>query len=76
MKDKPSGPGPGDSLTLDPSKPHVTAVCPCGGQYMAGESTSGVCFVLHSMPPCDAYIALEVTPFLRWARAHGARTLS
>lgn len=71
-----SKPDVGDSLTLDVSKPHVTASCPCGGQFTAGEGTDGTAFVLHSMPPCKKYLQLDVITFLTWARTHGARTLS
>jgi len=66
----------GDSLTIDVRKPHVTAVCPCGGEFTAGESTDGVPFAIHSLPTCPKFVELGVAEFMRWARLHGARTLS
>jgi len=67
----------GTTTTLDETKPHATLQCPCGGTATAGEAAEdGHCFVLHSLPPCVAYLQKDVTDYLQWAREHGARALS
>jgi hypothetical protein len=71
-----SQPQEGDTLTLNVHQPHVTATCPCGGQFTAGECTNGEGMTVHSIPPCEKYLALDVIAFLQWARRNGARTLS
>lgn len=64
------------TLELDTNKPHVTARCPCGGQYTAGESKCGEAFVLHTMPPCDNYMKMNVLDFLKSSRLNGAKPIS
>jgi hypothetical protein len=62
----------GDSVFLDTNKPHVTAQCPCGGQYTAGSLSNGDAAVLHSIPYCENFDKLEPIEFMRVSRLGGA----
>lgn len=71
---------PGQEVTIDRTRPWVRARCPCGGEFIAGETTRSdphmfefVC--LHTMPPCTQYVVLPVKEFMRDARERGAVTI-
>ena len=40
----------------------------CGGTFSAGHDGSGVGAVLHSLPPCDRYLALTPDAYLHAVR--------
>lgn len=50
--------------------------CPfCGGKFEAVQQDNGTPGVVHSMPPCEKFIALDVIAFLRAARLAGTRQM-
>ena len=51
----------------------VESKCPCGGKATAGygttpDGTKNVPSVLHTWPPCQKYIDLEVNDYLEYIR--------
>lgn len=41
--------------------------CPCGGWFEAGVTDDGG-FVVHSLPPCSAFVDMEPADFVAYAR--------